>query len=108
MGKLNWVAKQTRPDICFDVCHLTSTLKNPIIANIVKANKVFRRIKENPLVICFPNLGELNQLQLHCYSDASLANLSSGDSARGHVIFLVGQNSNVCPLSISNSLPCCS
>ena len=99
MGKLNWVAKQTRPNICFDVCQLTSTLNNPIIANIVKANKVLRRIKENPLVIRFPNLGELDQLQLRCYSDASLANLSSGKSAGGHVIFLVGQNSNAFPLS---------
>ena len=99
VGMLNWLAKQTRPNICFDVCQLTSPLKNPIIANIVKANKVLRRIKENPLVVRFPNLGELDQLQLQCYSDASLANLSSGKSAGGHVIFLVGQNSNACPLS---------
>ena len=56
-------------------------------------------LKENPLVIHFPNLGELDQLQLQCYSDASLANLYSGNSAGGHVIFLVGQNSNVCLLS---------
>ena len=99
VGKLNWVANQTRPDICFDVCQLTSTMKNPVIANIIKANKVLRRIKENQLVIKFPNLGKVEQLQLQCYSDASLANLASGNSAGGHVIFLVGENNQVCPLS---------
>ena len=81
-------------------------MKNPIIANIVQANKVLR-IKDNRLNIHFPNLGELDQLQLQCYSDASLANLSSGNSAGGHVIFLVGQNSYVCPLSWKTKTLCC-
>ena len=39
-------------------------MKNPIIKNIAKANKVLQRIKENPLVIHFPNLGELDQMHL--------------------------------------------
>ena len=70
-------------------------MKNSIIANIVKANKALRRIKENPLVIRFPNLRDFNQLQLQCYSDASLANLSSGKVQKA-IFFLTGQNSNVC------------
>ena len=39
-------------------------MNNLTIANIVKANKVLRRIKENPLVDRFPNLRELDQFQL--------------------------------------------
>ena len=80
-------------------CLSTDIYHGKPLTNNVKANKVLRRIKQNPLVIRFPNHGEVDQLQLQCYSDASLANLSSRNSAEGHVIFLVGQNSNVCPLS---------
>ena len=80
-------------------CLSTEIYHEKPLTNNVKANKVLRRIKQNPLVIHFPNHGEVDQLQLQCYSDASLANLSSRNSAEGHVIFLVGQNSNVCPLS---------
>ena len=88
-------------------CLSTDIYHGKPLTNNVKANKVLRRIKQNPLVIRFPNHGEVDQLQLQCYSDASLANLSSRNSAEGHVIFLVEQNSNVCPLSSrTNTLRC--
>ena len=39
VGKLNWIASQSRPDIAFGLCMLSSTMKNPKIENVLGANK---------------------------------------------------------------------
>ncbi len=63
------------------------------------ANKVLSRIKRNCLLIKFPSLKNLNKISLKCFSDASLNNLSSGNSCGGFIIFLVGENRESCPIS---------
>ena len=40
VGKLNWIASQSCPDIAFEVCMLSSTMKNPKIENVLAANKL--------------------------------------------------------------------
>ena len=53
VGKLNWIASKSRPDIAFGVCMLSSTMKNPKIENVLAANKLLRKVKEQPLRINF-------------------------------------------------------
>ena len=69
-----------------------------MIEHILKANKVLRRIKENPLTIGFPSLGDFEKTKIFCYSDASLGNLPSGKSSGGYVIFAVRENGKSCPI----------
>ena len=97
--KLNWVANQSRPDILFDVCQLSSFMKTPNIGNMLRANKILSKIKEYPLRTKFLDLGDLKKIKLLCYSDASLGNLPSGKSTGGYVIFLAWENGTICPLS---------
>ena len=59
---------------------LSSTMKNPQIEDVLAANKLLWKVKERPLRINFPNLLDLGNIQLICFSDASLANLPSGNS----------------------------
>ena len=59
---------------------LSSTMKNPEIENVLAANKLLRKVKQQPLRTNFPNLSDLGNIQLICFSDASLANLISGRS----------------------------
>ena len=59
--------------------------------NIVKAKKEKSRI-------CIPNLGNLSELSIIAYSDASFANLEDGGSQGGYIIFVVGSNGNYFPL----------
>ena len=48
----------------------------------------------------FPDLGEIKDLKLVVFSDASHANLPDGvSSAGGFIIFLVGSNKRCCPLA---------
>ena len=62
IGKRNWIANQTRPDIYFNVYHLSSKMKPPAIVDLINANKVLCKIKENPMTVNFPSLGNLIML----------------------------------------------
>ena len=37
---------------------LSSSMKNPKIENVLTANKLLRKVKEQPLIINFPNLSD--------------------------------------------------
>ncbi len=45
IGQILWVAKQTRPDIMFDVCSLASNLKYATVQSIHETNKVIRKLR---------------------------------------------------------------
>ena len=96
IGKLNWISTQTRPDIAFEVSSLSSVMRQPRVEDCLAANKVLRRIKEHPLKIRFPNLGNIDDIILDCYADASLGNLPSGQSSGGYILFLVNPSNMNC------------
>ena len=100
VGQLNWLCTQTRPDICHEVLELSSLLKHPIIDDILRANKCVKKVKMEECCIRFPYLGDVNNLNLITFSDASHANLSDGySSAGGYIIFLANDQGKSCPLS---------
>ena len=98
VGKLNWITSQSRLGIAFGVCMLSSTMKNPKIKNVLAANKLMRKVKEQSLRINFPNLSYLGNIRLICFSDASLANLPSGRSSRGNIVFTATPDGACCPI----------
>ena len=73
-------------------------MKLPTIGDLINANKVLRKIKENPMTVNFLSLGNLHNAVWKCYSYATLANLTSGNSKGGYLIFLVGENDELCLL----------
>ena len=99
IGQLNWLCINTRPDIAYDVLELSCDLKKPKVSNLIKANKVLKKVKLNQCNLYFPKLGNLNNINIITYSDASHANLPDGtSSAGGFIIFLQGENGNSCPI----------
>ena len=99
IGQLNWLCINTRPDIAYDVLELSCDLKKPKVRNLIKANKVLKKIKLNQCNLYFPKLGNLNNIKIVTYSDASHANLPDGtSSAGGFMVFLQGENGNSCPI----------
>ena len=52
IGQVYWVANQTRPDVCYDVCQLSVGLVNATNNNIVHANKRVKRLKTNEFSLC--------------------------------------------------------
>lgn len=59
-----------------------------------------KKLKKDTVGLAFPKLGNINNLYLLIMSDAAWANLQDGvSSGGGHLVFLVGQNARVCPLT---------
>ena len=70
-----------------------------LIADLIKVNKVLHKIKDSPLVIGFPNLDNIENAVIQCYSDPSLAKLPSESSTGGHKMLLAGKNNSVSPIA---------
>ena len=99
VGQLLWVSGQTRPNISFDTCQLSSSLKNATVEDQFSANKTIKKQKSNEVKLRFPNIGQAEKAQLVSFSDASLANLKNGGSQGGGIIFIVRENGEYTPLS---------
>ena len=87
IGQLNWIAGMSRPDLSFDVCQLSSLVKNATVSDMIYANKVFKRAQTEPLSLLVPSL-DLSQSRIVTFADASYNNLPEGGSQGGNVIFL--------------------
>ena len=104
IGQLNWVATQTRPDLSYDVLELSMITNRATVDHLLQANKVIRKLKSEALQIKFPRLGELSNLKLILFNDASFANLPDGTSSTGgRVVFLSGEGDKCCPISWSST-----
>ncbi len=84
IGQILWVAKQTRPDIMFDVCSLASNLKYATVQSIHKTNKVIRKLKSEMVTLKYQHLGNSDALIFVVFSDSSFGNLPDGGTQGGH------------------------
>ena len=66
IGRLNWLAIQTRPDISYDVCELSTSQKNATVEQLMKANKVVKKAKYNTVFLHYPILDLENLSQVLC------------------------------------------
>ena len=93
MGKLQWVAIQTRPDVCFEVNMFlaSSDLWNNEQPFVI-ANEIVRKLDATAkfCAMCFENPGDPKIWLITAYSDASLGNLPSRDTQAGYLVFLYG------------------
>ena len=96
VGQLNWLSSQSRPDLAFDVCQLSTKLNDPTVRDVSYANKVIKKAK-SLYPIKFTTLGQPMHLLTYC--DASYANLHDGSSQGGYIIFLADDDGNVSPVS---------
>ena len=97
VGQLLWLAKQTRPDIAFDIATVASKLNVSTVEDLKKVNKIIRKVQAEQVCLNFHDLGK--QLELVLFSDASFGNLSDGGSQGGYVVFLKGENGKVNPVT---------
>lgn len=100
VGQINWLSTQSRPDVSYDALELSCNMSQAKVENIIQANKCLKKMSMSESFMSFPNLGDLQKVQLVTLSDASHANLPDGfSSAGGFIIFLVGENGKSCPLA---------
>ena len=95
-GQLLWATSQTRPDCAYYSCVVSNYGKQPTVREIVTANKAVKTIKSRDVQLTFPGLGDPNRIEVVAFSDASHANLPSGASQGGFIVFLAG-GGRICP-----------
>ena len=74
-GQLNWVSTQTRPDIAYAANVVRSSIQDATVRDLNMVNKFIKLLKCNELVLSFPQINDLQNASLVCFSDASFANL---------------------------------
>ena len=63
LGQLLWVARQTCPDILFDVCHLSTQVKTAKVEHLCEINKIIRKCKSENVMLKFQHLGKEESLR---------------------------------------------
>ena len=58
-----------------------------------------RKLQSRQLSISCPDLGKAENLQILCYSDATHASLPNGASQGAYIVFLLGKNNMVAPIT---------
>ena len=89
-GQLLWATSQTRPDCAYYSCVVSNYGKQPTVHEILTANKAVKTMKSRDVRLSFPGLGDIAKIQVMAFSDASHANLPSGASQGGFIVFLSG------------------
>ena len=98
LGQLNWLATNTRPDIAFDICELSVSIKKATIADLLRLNKLVDRVTKDSVKLLFPNIQSIESCSIECFTDAAFANLPTGGSQGGMVIFLKDSSGLRCPI----------
>ena len=65
VGQLQWTAKQTRPDIAFAACELSTKVKDATTTDVCHANKQVRKLQTESGAVCIPNIGDVCQSALY-------------------------------------------
>ena len=104
VGKLNWEAHSTCPDLSFETVEMNSRFKQATVNDLIRANnranKCILKMKEKPGFIFFPSLGDMKFFRVIVESDAGHANMEDGCSSAGdQLLMLVEEGDKSCVLA---------
>ena len=89
IGELLWVSLMTRPDISFDVNILSSEVATGTGATVKSVNKIIRKAKSSRSILKYSKLGDISDLSVKVYADASYGNQNDKiRSTAGRVILI--------------------
>lgn len=98
LGKINWIAHQSRPDLSFNAYSFSLLSKGTTVKDLKQLNKFASKIQAGPQHLMLSKLKE-DDLRIVCFSDASFANLppDKTSSGEGFLTFLA-DSSGKCAL----------
>ena len=97
VGTLNWTVGNTRPDLSFEMIHLSTRFKGGKIEDLAAAKKALVNLQRNAAYVTISNVQPIDQCEIWCFSDAAFRNLNEGvDSAGGFVILVVNTTNGLC------------
>ena len=78
---------------------VSSSIKGATVKDLITANKFIKVLKSREVILSFPKLDNLKSSMLICFTDTWFANLKSGGSQGGLIVFLQGSNGKYMPLA---------
>ena len=106
VGSINWLAMNTRPDICFDAMELACNFGKARVKDSKRAGRILSKVSDRSLELIFRDLGDPKEVTVMVYADGSYGKLNGVDSCGGKFIALVGKDGNTCPITWgSNKFP---
>ena len=99
VGNINWLAMNTRPDLCFDAMEMACNFGKARVKDIKRAGRILSKAKNRGMELRFNNLGDAKETVLMVCADGSYGKLNKVDSCGGKFIALVGEGGKMCPIS---------
>ena len=98
-GQVNWLSMQGRPDIAFDTCYISNSLKSGSGEVFSAANKLIRKVKNQNVTLHFHHNFDISSCSVVTFCDASFANLPNAGSQGGFISFLIDDNGLYFPVT---------
>ena len=89
VGKLNWLAANTRPDLAIYALELAKKQKKATVKDLREINKVLKKVREKDSRVLFTKVGKKDELIVMGVSDASYHH--DDRSVAGELIMLGNQ-----------------
>merc|ERR1712155_261218 len=86
-GSLQWLATNTRVDLCAKVSLSASETSNPTISSLQKANKIIRQAQKDDALPIHIHAIPLEQLNFGVFSDAAWGVRPDGSSQGGYLVY---------------------
>ena len=97
VGKLNWLAANTRPDISIHALELAKKQKKETLKDLKEVNIVLKKVQEKESKVMFKKIGEKEDLCITGVTDASYKN--DDRSVAGEITMLGNEkNMDVSPI----------
>ena len=71
VGKISWLAENTRPDLAVWALNLSKSGSKATIGDLKKLNRVIKKVKSRQSKVKFAKIGNKQDLVLHAVGDAS-------------------------------------
>ena len=98
VGSLNWCVRSTRPDLSWDLIELSTKLKSADVEDCNRVAKMLRRLKSKEVSLFYPDMGDLENLELVVFSDAAFSNLDGGAGSTMAYIVFCKVDEKCCPI----------
>ena len=98
-GQINWISTQGRPDIAFESCYVSNSLKTGDRKMFDYANKIIRKTNNQSVHLYYPRNFDIDSCYIITFCDASFSNLLNGGSQGGYISFLVDKNGIYSPIA---------
>ena len=89
VGRIGWLANNSRPDLCYDSIALSTKVGKATLADLKQAGKIMRKVKTESTEMKFLNLGPVEKWTIEGHGDAGYISLPDKVSSCGGQVIVI-------------------